>query len=330
MHIIPCSGHDTIRSNANDRQYHPRDYIFTDALKDKAGNLWFATSRGVYRYDGKSFVNFTEEDGLNSDKISCIYEDKTGTLWFGTNNGACQYDGKRFINFPFPAADSSNAKYLPSDRFPKQVTDILQDKTGNFWFTTIDHGLYRYDGKSFTVFLPGKTLQCLAEDKTGGILVGSWSGEGVYRYDGKSFTRFDGSSDGMNFCMLKDRTGNIWIGTREYGADRYDGNSVTNFSAKDGLNNNVSCIYEDSKGNLWFGSDVTGRGTQRGDAFRYDGKSFTNVTAREGLTMNYFEYNVRSIVEDNAGNIWLGSRNGVLLRYDGTSFTDFSEKVLRP
>jgi ligand-binding sensor domain-containing protein len=30
-------------------------------LQDKAGNIWFSTSgEGVYRYDGKSFVSFSE------------------------------------------------------------------------------------------------------------------------------------------------------------------------------------------------------------------------------------------------------------------------------
>ena len=32
-------------------------------LQDKTGNLWFCTSgEGVYRYDGKSFTNFTTKD----------------------------------------------------------------------------------------------------------------------------------------------------------------------------------------------------------------------------------------------------------------------------
>ena len=34
-------------------------------LLDKDGNLWFSIrGEGVYRYDGKSFINFTTEDGL--------------------------------------------------------------------------------------------------------------------------------------------------------------------------------------------------------------------------------------------------------------------------
>jgi ligand-binding sensor domain-containing protein len=37
------------------------------SLEDKAGNLWFGTSGdGIYKYDGKSFTQFTTSNGLNS------------------------------------------------------------------------------------------------------------------------------------------------------------------------------------------------------------------------------------------------------------------------
>lgn len=48
-------------------------------LQDKAGNIWFSTSgEGVYRFDGKSFANFTTKDGLTSNDVSAIIEDLTG------------------------------------------------------------------------------------------------------------------------------------------------------------------------------------------------------------------------------------------------------------
>ena len=37
----------------------------TCELQDRDGNLWFSTGgEGVYRFDGKSFTNFTSKDGL--------------------------------------------------------------------------------------------------------------------------------------------------------------------------------------------------------------------------------------------------------------------------
>jgi len=319
-------------------------------LKDKNGNIWFTVyERGVYRYDGKSFVNFTKENyNLNINVSCCIYEDKTGNLWFNTNKGLCYYDGKKFTEFQIPMPLSSIVgpeKYSLLYRTPIQVGNILQDKNGNFWFLTTDHGVYRYNGslsdsvrseKSFSNFLLDETPNCIMESKNGDIYIGSWRGGGVYRYDGKSqptgqagFTNLKGFHDGMIACFLEDKAGNIWVGTRNSAVDRYDGKSITNFSEKDGLitNNCINFILEDSKGNIWLGSDVREK-IKRGDAFCYDGKSFTNMTAKAGPTMaEGFVYGVNSIVEDKVGSIWIGSKGGLLLCYDGKKFIDFSEKV---
>jgi ligand-binding sensor domain-containing protein len=322
---------------------------FVSALKDKDGNLWFTVSdRGVYFYDGNSFVNFTKKSySLNVNVSSCIYEDKIGNLWFNTNKGLCYYDGKKFTNFQLPmphvnilGAEISSVLSLT----PIKVCEILQDKKGRFWFLTMDHGVYRYDKslndsardeKSFANFLLDKTPNCILESKKGDIFIGSFNGGGVYRYDEKSkpteqsdFTALSGFHDGMIMCMLEDKAGNIWVGTRNATVDRYDGKSVTNFSEKDGLTKNgIFCILEDSKGNIWLGSTAVQK-IKRGDAFCYDGKSFTNITAKAGVTMaERFVYEVRSIMEDKFGNIWIGSQDSLLLCYDGKKFINFSEEL---
>ncbi len=324
---VSCNGQDTTKTVKIANTSDPASDIVSAALKDKVGNIWFAASgRGAYRYDGKSFTNFTEKDGLISNDVSCIYEDNAGKLWFGTNVGACYYDGKTFIDFPIATTDSSNPHSFKDDyfQFPKQVCSILQDKAGNYWFITLDNGVYRYDGKTFTNFLPQEVLMCILEDKTGNIWVGSWAHGGVYRFDGKSFTHFNGLSDDMIKCMLEDKNGDIWFGTRNHGVDRYDGTVISNFSKKDGLgNNDVSCIFEDKNGDIWFGSDFTGVGI-----CSYNRKSFSNVTAKGILTdKEGWLYAVMTITQDNAGQLWFGSRGGYIFRYDGKSFTDFSDKV---
>ena len=54
---------------------------------------------GASRYDGKTFKQFTQKDGLNSGNVYAMGEDKAGNIWFGTvNAGACRYDGKTFTN----------------------------------------------------------------------------------------------------------------------------------------------------------------------------------------------------------------------------------------
>jgi ligand-binding sensor domain-containing protein len=310
---------DTVR-------YDPYTDIISSGLMDKAGNLWFAASgRGVYRYDTSSFTHFTTQEGLCGNNVSCIYEDGSGILWFGTDGGVCKYDGKTFTKFPMPIDSSSKSRYSKKER---SVGSILQDKKGNYWFLTLENGVYRYNGKTFSNFLPNEAPICITEDKEGKIWVGSWRQGGVYRFNGKDFFHMDSISDNMIFCLYSDTNGNVWVGTRDRGVDKFDGKNFINYSDQQGLcNDNVSCIFQDGGGNMWFGSDI-GWGMTRGDACRYDGRHFENITANEGSTSKEGRlYSVRTIVQDRRGNIWLGSRGGLLLRYDGKVFTDFSGQI---
>lgn len=57
--------------------------------EDKNGNLWFETDQGVYKYNGKTFRNYNQKDGLNHIDISrkSIHVDKSGAIWVGTHSG---------------------------------------------------------------------------------------------------------------------------------------------------------------------------------------------------------------------------------------------------
>ena len=202
---------------------------------------------------------------------------------------------------------------------------------------------------------PNRITRNIIQDRKGNIWIASWQGD--FRYDGKSFTNITMKvSCARFFSVLEDRKGNFWFGSIGSGIYYYDGKSFKNFTTKEGLaSNEVTCIYEDKTGNIWFG---TGDG-----ASRYNGKSFRNYTMKEGLpsndinsiiedktgkfwfgtrgyasvydgkTFTVFTHkgkpftNVRTIIEDKKGNIWLGGSDG-LWRYDGNTFTNFTEKFV--
>ena len=73
------------------------DKVFS-ICEDGLGNIWFGTNEsGVWRYDGHTLKNFTQEDGLDSDITWIIYKSKSGELWFGGGpNGVYRFTGKSF------------------------------------------------------------------------------------------------------------------------------------------------------------------------------------------------------------------------------------------
>lgn len=75
----------------------------------------------------------------------------------------------------------------------------------------------------------------------------------------------------------------------------------------------IRAIFQDSKGNYWFGS------LQEGLAM-FNGKSFTYFTSNDGLSDNQ----IHSIQEDSEGNIWLSTLDGVS-SYDGQKFVNHTK-----
>ncbi|MBN2597420.1 two-component regulator propeller domain-containing protein [Labilibaculum sp.] len=65
----------------------------------------------------------------------------------------------------------------------------------------------------------------------------------------------------------------------------------------------VYCIFQDSKGFMWFGTE---------DGLnRYDGKNFTIYRSNPENTNSISYKWIEQIIEDNSGNLWFGSRGGL-------------------
>jgi ligand-binding sensor domain-containing protein len=329
----------------------PQDNVFC-ALRDKSGNLWFGTTgEGVYRYDGKSFTNYTTQDGLNANAVFSMLEDKSGNIVLGTGKGICRYDGKSFLNL----TQNTPLRY-------SAISAMLEDKNGRLWvcdyklddqyFLDGKGGIYLYDPTSelenearISYLLDTDSLKNtrevtllrvngISEDAEGNIWFAGQNGDNLVRYDGTSlekhtFTGQFGESNYKYRSMLLDKTGRLWLGTHFHGVLQYDPAASTNenvlpagrvsfvnYSEHTALEQAcVMSILEDKNGNLWFCTDGNG-------VWRYDGVTLKNFTTQDGLLNNA----VFSAVEDTDGNIWFGTRNTGLCRWDGVACVGFSEE----
>jgi streptogramin lyase len=172
----------------------------TCELKDRAGNLWFSTDgEGAYRFDGKSFTNFTIENGLPDNTTRSIVQDKAGNILMGTNAGICKYDGEKF------------SKYFEADTLNTlRIIAILEDRDGILWFAAMSKGVYRYDGTNLSHFLYKynhpffgekieKFISDIIQDKQGNVWFSSFNRGGVWRYDGANLVHFPPSGDYYRF-----------------------------------------------------------------------------------------------------------------------------------
>lgn len=356
LFFTSCNGQTSPNQTANDANSTPKTEHHSKIVRtmgtrfenvgcqlvDKDGHVWFSIKgEGAYRYDGKSFTNFTTKDGLCNNDVSAIIQDRAGNILLGTKNGICMFDGTKFTKYPVPDTLS--------------ITCMLEDDAGNLWFGVMNKGVYKYDGKSLIHFLyeykhpmfahkEEKMILDIMQDKKGNIWFSSWNRGGVWRYDGTILTHFLPSSDyyslqedqrsnaystsvtkyvhapdyitdDMIFSVSEDSAGNIWFATRRHGICKYDGKSFTSFIKNEAfVSHGIYSMLEDKKGNMWFTTDKNG-------VYCYDGKELTNYTTANGLVNN----SVVSVLEDQAGNLWFGTKGYGLSRYDGKKFTTFSQ-----
>jgi len=101
----------------------------------------------------------------------------------------------------------------------------------------------------------------------------------------------------------------------------YNGKSFSYFLDNIGITNNskltlksVQCMFEDAKGNLWFGA---GPQSQEGLSL-FDGKSLTNFKPKD-------EGWIRKIAQDKNGNLLFDTRHIGLITFNGKTFSDFPQ-----
>ena len=268
---------------------------------DADGILWFGTDGGgVSRFDGERFVNFTIEDGLVHNRICAIHGDADGILWIGTEAGLSRFEERRLVNF------------ARKDGLPNPVVTIHGDADGAMWFGTAG-GVSRFDGQTFTNLT---TEDGLVDDQVrvigrtpAGLLCGTH--QGICLYDGTRFVAYNEAVGHFVISFLYEPGGILWLGTLG-GVSRFDGESFTNFTTKDGLAaDRVMAIERGADGTLWLGTE--------GGLSRFDGREFATLTTEDGLPHNA----VWAIERDADGTLWLGTEGGVS-RFDGREFTNFT------
>lgn len=73
-----------------------------DVLEDDQGMMWFATDRGVARFDGYEFEVFTTDDGLPDDVILRLFKDYKGRIWFVSFSGQLSFfQNKNISAYPY-------------------------------------------------------------------------------------------------------------------------------------------------------------------------------------------------------------------------------------
>jgi signal transduction histidine kinase/DNA-binding response OmpR family regulator/ligand-binding sensor domain-containing protein len=233
---------------------------------------------------------FTTEDGLSSNHVNCVSKDSRGFIWVGTENGLNRFDGYSFTTLKLPTGE-------PHPLSRVKVLTIYEDREGILWIGTSD-GLfsynplepvtdikqYRYLDKpavhTYRVFQP---VMVICEDKNGLFwLVCNDPDEGITR-EIRTFDR----ETGIFECVYPDSS---FMQEEDEGVMRPF----------------TTAIYSDSRGDLWFGTNV--------GLYRYDFEScsFIKYLPFPDSSVPFINW-VVTIYEDRFGNFWISNLYGLSL-----------------
>jgi PAS domain S-box-containing protein len=318
----------------------------TAIYEDRSGLLWIGTGSaydvevgGLNAFEGGTFAQYLHDaqnrHSLSNNHVRSIYQDRTGTLWIGTDDGLNVFDRAtdRFLSYHHDPLD-------PHSLSDNTITCIYEDRMGTLWFGTDGAGVNKYARVKdrFARFQPnplgpdtlsGPAIGALYEDQAGVLWMGV-AGEGLDRLDRRtgqfahySFDANDPHSLSNNNvrALFQDHEGVLWVGTNR-GLDRLDLASGDSFeegafthyihdpddpgSLSPGA---VKAIMEDHTRALWVATEEPGsinrfdRSTETFTRYAHDPDdpdSFINT------------YGVRAIYEDRAGDLWLGTYDGLV------------------
>ncbi len=268
----------------------------TTLLVDDHGLLWAGTDTlGLGRYRDGKLSMLRKSDGLGGDAVTALYEDAEGSVWAGTNEGLSQVTDVRFPIY-------SSKEGLPDG----PTRSVSASAKGGLWVAT-EIGASHIDGRVATNFqnstiLPEGNLRWVFEARNGDLYLSGFS---------KSMAVLSGSPPAVSYpidghveAFGEDRTSVIVsLGPRLM---RIVGGKLQpyRFNGEPTAFDWIFSVFAARDGTVWVG-------TNHGIARVKDG-NLRQWTSRDGLMTNQ----VDSIAEDDQGDIWATTTWGILRVHD--------------
>ncbi|MDP4208881.1 MAG: two-component regulator propeller domain-containing protein [Bacteroidota bacterium] len=267
--------------------------------KDHNSNIWLSIANaGLLLWQPNSSQTTIisnknpEYSTLNSNTISQIYETRDGALWACNEDGINMICLKKNLFQSFSCNKTDNNSDLAIG-----IRALLNSNNGFIWVGTIGGGLKQFN---------------LTTHKFTDVSLVS---------EGKTIEKTIQS-------IIRDHNGNLWLGTEGDGVIKfmpdkksgYTKGKIINyrlypkpFPFKTLNNNYIMCLLEDKHNNIWIGtwhglSLLESTELEKPDQSNAVIKNFINSQS-DNLSIS--DNIIMSLKEDAAGNIWIGTQEGL-------------------
>jgi signal transduction histidine kinase/ligand-binding sensor domain-containing protein/DNA-binding response OmpR family regulator len=313
-----------------------------DILQDKQGFIWFGTLDGLNRYDGYNINIYRniplDSLSLQNNRITGMTEDSNGSIWLITKkNGINRFNIRTESFFHYREIDGYD-----KDLYDLEINSIIET----------DHKeILLYSAKRLFKYLPNEDIitfvsehdsntfkptdeiidirKRIKEKYSMDVEITSIAKEERFnwvatRREGLFIEHISDDSKTIEHyqhepfdhaeikCVFKDRSGIIWIGTKNKGVFKH--NPLTrNFKLYNTFSNNkediegttIRAITEDNDGNIWLGTYNNGL-----IKLNREQKKITRYKNEAGNKKSLPNNMVRSLFTDINGHIWVGTYKG--------------------
>ncbi|WBL23425.1 two-component regulator propeller domain-containing protein [Zunongwangia sp. HRR-M8] len=207
------------------------DVIINDVLKDREGNIWYASRKNglffiantpqnlnnqeiiQYTYDPYSPYSFT------SNEIEKLYEDDFGNIWLAHKDGGVSMTYQEAQQITTVTPHPKSFPHLPNET----IRGITKDQSGAVWLGYYNHGLY-YFSKKTNCYIPfsieeslmnpdWNRIRSLFTDSEGIIWVGTYAG--IIKIEDKKYSLitaedFENFPANRNYSFFEDAN-DLWI-----------------------------------------------------------------------------------------------------------------------
>lgn len=315
-------------------------------LKDRSGVLWIATHNGLSYFSDKNIKfngsfsfghNYFDPGQLSKLNTKAIAQTEDGSLWFGTDNGLYHSNSSKNVF----------EKIKKTKLSEENIWCLASGNDDDLWVGTYGFGLYRFNYKTNQVsrinviddIIKSSSrnfVKSVFVDNKNNVWIGYW-GVGLARLNAATnktdywnHDKSDANSLSHDdvWVIYQDSKNRIWIGTNGGGISLFDEQKTGKFfrlsydqKNNRGLSSNsIYSITESKRRNnndisattLWIGTNnglnkLIINNNKNDNKFSADDIKITFYTNKDGLADN----SIKSIVEDENGNLWLGTSSGI-------------------
>ncbi|MCF8335533.1 MAG: histidine kinase [Bacteroidales bacterium] len=264
----------------------------------------FFIKKGKYeivKFDGKSLECLDEEFPA----VNRIIIDEERNLWIGTETGLSKSLSTKFINFT-----PENSGMIP------YVYSIIEDHNGNFYFTSLNEGIVKYNGEEFQRITGYREVYSEDRFYMGGICDHNNNliipcTHGALKYTDGDFQKMDVFQKNEAVLDIYEDPDNMakYFGTEKGLVIKKNNGNTRRYPVHPGGKSSgyITNIVKDSTGKYWLGG--------------FNGLSWLKDHTIHHLpdSNHVYEKGAIALYRDYWDNIWLGTREGLYL-YDYRSF----------